>query len=159
MTVEVLNDDAKSIFLKTEIKKDDTFDIRFKFLEDEELIKVSLRFQDDTTQELELDSDYSIDYSGGLNNVWGVVTIKRDFDNLKNICIYREIPLSQERQFSSQTVFAQTVEGALDKLTMLLQDLQSFLERCVFAPVDDVLADGSLQLPPVSKGAGYIVHC
>lgn len=157
MTVELRTSEAKTIYMLTEIAIGDTFNIPFKYLDFDENISVGIRTQadddsNDSFNELTLDTDYYIMSSDGTNDIWGVVTFLKAYSGLQSLVIYRNIPVSQEKIFNSQTIFSTTTEAALDKLTMIAQD-NVFENRILRAPIDDTVSDSGLELP--SGEAGY----
>ena len=157
MTVELRTSEAKTIYMLTEIAIGDTFNIPFKYLDFDENISVGIRTQadddsNDSFKELTLDTDYYIMSSEGTNDIWGVVTFLKAYSGLQSLVIYRDIPVSQDKTFNSQTKFSTTTEAALDKLTMIAQD-NVFENRILRAPIDDTVSDSGLELP--SGEAGY----
>lgn len=153
MTVEARESNASITYVIGDIKVGAEFEIPFKFLADDECVKVFVRKNDDSRQDLVPDTDYAIKTSEGTAGVWGTVIIKTEYVSLKKLCIYRAVPISQEKQFDSQTVFAGTTEDALDKLTILMQDNQ-FKNSTIHAPEDDSLTSDSLTLPAAAARAG-----
>ena len=152
MTVNIIKDVAVVNYDTREIKVDDMLNIPFQYLDNDEYIKVFLRLPDKVRKDLVLDTDYEVVNSNGTNNVWGVIQFKKAFSEIESTCIYRDIDNAQARTFDSQTMFAETTEQALDKLTMLYQDSQ-FKEYTIHAPIDDMPSKDSLQLPVAEKRA------
>ena len=133
----------------------DKFNITFPFIENEENIKVFVRDKEFNKISLELDVDYSVTLGDGTNGIYGVITMLKSFSEVSGIHIYREIPITQEVAFDSQTVFAGTTEDALDKLTMIAQDNQ-LKGRVLHVPVDDVVNSDDLELPLMIAGRGVV---
>ncbi len=158
MTIEVREEEAKITYKLTEINVDDVFNINFQYGDDDENIRVSIRFQDGTSQILVLDTDYRVESSDGTNGVFGTIVILEEYSELLNLCIYRDVPLSQETKFDSQTVFADTTEQALDKLTMICQD-NMFENRTIRVPKDEVLADNALLMASATERANKFFKC
>ncbi|MBQ7674408.1 MAG: hypothetical protein IJT36_07875 [Alphaproteobacteria bacterium] len=159
MTVELRTSEAKTIYMLKEIAIGDTFNIPFKYLDFDENIKVAIRTQadddsNDSFKELTLDTDYYIMSSDGTNGIWGVVTFLTAYSGLQSLVIYRDIPVSQDKTFNSQTKFSTTTEAALDKLTMIAQD-NVFENRILRAPIDDTVSDSGLELPIGEEGYFY----
>ncbi len=159
MTVELRTSEAKTIYMLTEIAIGDTFNIPFKYLDFDENISVGIRTQvdddsNDSFKELTLDTDYYIMSSDGTNGIWGVVTFLTAYSGLQSLVIYRDIPVSQDKTFNSQTKFSATTEAALDKLTMIAQD-NVFENRILRAPIDDTVSDSGLELPIGEEGYFY----
>lgn len=157
MTVEKRSSEATITYKITSLAEGDEFNIPYQFLEDNDYLKVAIRNQDDEFIALALDSDYEIELSDGTNGVYGVVRILKAYNDLENICIYRNIDISQEKIFDSQTIFSNTVESAFDKLTMILQDLLS-IKRTIHVPIDDIVDDDTLKLPPASERANGTLY-
>ena len=153
MTVESTIHSNAIILL--DLKNGDKFNINFQFLENEEFVKAFVKDKENNKIHLLLDVDYSVTIEDGTNGVYGTVTMLRDIADVSRICIYRDIPVTQDVVFDSQTVFAGTTEDALDKLTMISQDNQ-MIERSLHVSVDDVVNEGDLELPLASKGAGVV---
>ena len=159
MTVELRTSEAKTIYMLNEIAVGDTFNIPFKYLDFDENIKVAIRGETDednrdTLTELTLDTDYYITSSDGTNGVWGVVTFQTEHSDLQSLVIYRDIPISQEKIFNSQTIFSTTTESALDKLTMIAQD-NNYENRVLRAAIDDIVSEDEMILPPDTEGYLY----
>lgn len=149
MTVLSRNGAAISVYpTALAVSTGDSFDIDFEFGNNPTYIKSFIRTLAGEIIELSLYSDYdvSISENPGYNNSWGTLTLKNDYQNCSAICIYRQIENSQDVAFSSQTIFADTTEEALDKLTMLVQD-EDYGARAITAPKDDLLNPADMELP------------
>lgn len=152
MTVEVSAGPAVVTYIRN--PQDNRYNITFQYLENDEYIGVYLRKSDGKREDLTLDVDYMVENTDGNAGVWGVVTLMKQLGtDISQICIYRKVDNDQGRTFDSQTMFANTTENALDKLTMLYQDNQ-FKQYTIHAPDDDKLDYGSLELPTSSERAG-----
>jgi hypothetical protein len=130
------------------------YEINFKFLNLDENVSVFLRMVDGTRVDLQEDVHYTITSATGLNNIWGILTFIEDSglptEGVDYLCIYRNIPNDQSKVFDSQTVFSNTVEFALDKLTMLFQDnIES--SKFLRAPVDAEIDPSALELPSMNN--------
>lgn len=149
MTVLSRNGAAISVYpTALAVSTGDSFDIDFEFGNNPTYIKSFIRTLAGEIIELSLYSDYDVTISEnpGYNNSWGTLTLKNDYQNCSAICIYRQIENSQDVAFSSQTIFADTTEDALDKLTMLVQD-EDYGARAITAPKDDLLNPADMELP------------
>lgn len=149
MTVLSRNGAAISVYpTALAVSTGDSFDIDFEFGNNPTYIKSFIRTIGGEIIELSLYSDYDVTISEnpGYNNSWGTLTLKNNYQNCSAICIYRKIENSQDVAFSSQTIFADTTEDALDKLTMLVQD-EDYGARAVTAPKDDLLNPSDMELP------------
>lgn len=125
------------------------FNINFTFGNNPDYIKAYIRDANDNKITLLPDIDYSVAISNspGDNNVWGVLIINQEITDSVAITIYRNVENSQDIVYTSQTVFAETTEIALDKLTMLIQD-QNVYANTIRAPLDENIIGDSLILPP-----------
>lgn len=144
MTVEVLDIAAKVAYTIADLTPGDEYNIPFKYLGNDEYIKVFVRDSSGTVQNLVLDVDYDVTNSDGNNNVWGVITILSKRSGLQSICIYRDVEISQDVVFDSQSVSPDTMEQCLDKQTMIIQDNLSPY-RYVRATLDSEIDADSLE--------------
>lgn len=150
MTVSARNSNAYRNFQNIgTINVNDAFEINFPYLENDEYLTIYIRDQNDIETKI-LDTDYKIEHSTGVANVWGKCVFLKGFENVKTLTIERTIPIDQQTAFDSQTVFSETTEDALDKLTMLVQDNQ-FKGQTLHAPIDDNLTGISLEIPPANE--------
>jgi len=145
------------VYLVSSISINSEFNISFPFNDSDENIKVFIRKDDNTAQDLELDVDYYVTLSDGTNDVYGVVHIIQEYNNLFKLCIVRNVPISQDNAFSSQTIYADTTEKSLDKLTMILQDNQ-FKKYTIHAQDDEDIQETDLQLPPAAQRANKALY-
>lgn len=124
------------------------FPINFSFGNNPDYIQAYIRDDNGNKTDLVLESDYTVSISNlpGNNNIWGILTILRDISNSSTITIYRTVDNSQNIKYTSQTVFAETTEIALDKLTMLIQDY-NVSNRYIRAPQDENMFDNNFELP------------
>ncbi|NCB00831.1 MAG: hypothetical protein EOM67_01520, partial [Spirochaetia bacterium] len=81
----------------------------------------------------------------------------KDFTDIKRICIERDVAPDQDVSFTSQTVFTETTETAIDKVTMLAQDYR-IKEYTLRVPEDEVVFDGTMQLPPSNVRANKYLY-
>lgn len=82
----------------------------------------------------EHDLEYGTDYSVSLNEdgKGGTVTVADAKDGTWTIIVYREYHETQESDYKDYSSFpAETLEKNLDKVTMILQQHQEKLDRCV----------------------------
>lgn len=144
---------ASNTYLVSSVKVGDIFNVTYPFGANDESLKVTVRNSAQERTVLVLDEDYRVVVEDGTNNVFGIIEILKDIDDLYKINIVRNIPISQEMDFSSQTIFSDTTEDALDKLTMIAQDNQ-FKKYCIHVPDDENVTDNSLEVPAKSDRAG-----
>lgn len=156
MTVEVLDVAAKVAYTIANLTPGDEYNIPFKYLGNDEYIKVFVRDASGTVQNLVLDVDYDVTNSDGNNNVWGVVTILSERSGLQSICIYRDVEISQDVVFDSQSVSPDTMEQCLDKQTMIIQDNLSPY-RYVRATLDSEIDSDSLEFS-VDEAVGKFLY-
>lgn len=100
---------------------------------------------DDDANVTELASNYSVDVANArisYPTVAGVSPLEPLIDALPVgwiLVAMRVEPISQTTQLTDQGVFSSSaLEGALDKLTMICQQLQEQIDRCVKYPVDQL---------------------
>ena len=99
---------------------------------------------------------YGTDYSVTLNsdNSGGNVTLTNPANKDYTILIYREVPYTQETVYTENSPFpAKSHENALDKLTLLAQQLYEKFKRTLnYDPADE---GQSVTLPPM-VGGGFL---
>jgi hypothetical protein len=104
-----------------------------------------------------LQSAYQLDNGWGDNG--GSITFNLDEQPANGITVFmqRDIPVTQETDYIPGDPFpAETHEDALDKLTMLLQQLYGLFDRCIIVPIGDTATD--LELPFATARANkYLV--
>lgn len=110
----------------------------YKFILDSHLVVVLTDVNDaDTT--LVLDTDYTV--SGAGDEGGGTVTYPVSGDPLaigKVLTIYRDVAYTQGTDLSNQgAFFLENLEDALDYLTMITQQVQEVIDRCVKTTVTD----------------------
>jgi hypothetical protein len=101
-----------------------------------------------------LTSDYTL--SGIGNPAGGNVTfVTAPPAGSSNVVILREVPLTQLVDYIENDAFpAATHEGALDQLTMAIQQLQASIDRALLAPIN-AGASFALPLPAASTLLGW----
>ncbi len=96
-------------------------------------------------------------YTGG-NGSTGTVTLSAAVGTGNTLFIERETPKTQETDYTPNDPFpAQTHERALDKLTMLVQDIAEDVGRAIVAPPSDNMALISLELPKAADRADKVL--
>nr|MBC8217323.1 hypothetical protein [Planctomycetota bacterium] len=95
---------------------------------------------------------YSVSATNNDYSTGGTVTMVAAPASTETLTIVRAMPATQEAEFADSGVLRMTaLEGALDKLTMLVQDLTEVVARCPKAPVTD---DGPVMVLPNSVDRG-----
>ena len=101
-------------------------------------------------------TDYTVTAAtNGFEN-GGKITTVSTYASGYTITIVREVPLTQETDFRNKDVLpAETLEDALDKLTMMVQQLEEKVNRNIKVPVSDEVT--SLELPNKDARAGHFL--
>lgn len=88
---------------------------------------------DENIAVLALDTDYTVTGAGGYNG--GNVILSKALANGYQISISRELPVTQETDLRNQgKFFAEVHEDALDKLTMLIQQVRGWFSLALRKP-------------------------
>lgn len=156
MTILAREGRAIITYTVVNIRVGDSFNITFPYLEDDESVLVSVRDDNGVKHTLVLDVDYSILNSTGGNGIYGTCVFLVERNNLNKLIIERELDVSQEMIFSSQTQFSKSTEDSLDKLTMLVQDT-NYKEHLLRIPSDEVVPTGYMELPTAGERAGKVL--
>jgi hypothetical protein len=131
------------------------FSFAFPVLKSEDLRVVLRTVATGVEAELDETTDYSVyalnnDFSGG-----GVVTTVATYSAAYELCIYREQAATQETDYTDGGAFpAESHEAALDKLTMLVQELQEKVDRCLLVPISEMASGTNLVIPDKIDRAG-----
>jgi hypothetical protein len=156
MTVSSRGNPGSITYLRN--PQNNSYDVPFKYLENDEYLQVFVRKLDGSQKQLLLDTDYTVTNSDGVNEVWGVVTMINPLpEDVNSLTIYRQISNDQSSTFDSETMFADTVERCIDKLTMLFQDNQ-FKQYTLHVSLDDQISGNNLEIPPIIERAGMFLH-
>lgn len=127
----VSNSSNKATYLGNGIVKE--FTIPFKFFKNSE-IEVYFRSEAIVQKKLVENIDYTVSGAGDENG--GSVTLNETPQTGDKIVILRIIAMTQEIDYQENEIFpAETQERALDKLTMLIQQLDEKTSRAVILPV------------------------
>jgi len=125
-----------------------TFTFTFHVTSEDD-IDVYTRNDDGTQTQLTKTTDYTV--SAGTNEDWsdgGIVTTVSTYDTDITLVIDRKLDQDQDYDGSLNNVQGVTLEERLDRLVLLVQDLQEIVDRCVKTPVSDssptVLAQNSV---------------
>lgn len=110
------------------------FTVGFRFLDNAHL-RVVRTDPNGTDADLALDTDYSVTGAGAES---GEVTLFEALETGYRLTIVRDVPATQEADYVENDAFpAESHETALDKLTMLVQQLDEESERSIKVGVAD----------------------
>jgi len=128
------------------------FTVNFRFLDQTHLRVI----RTDGTGEhvLVLNTDYTV---AGVGNPTGSVTLAAALPVGQTLTIIRNVPKTQEADYVQNDDFpAQSHEDALDKLTMITQQVQEVVDRTVTFPASDS-ASATAELPVASLRANNLL--
>ncbi|EIM6611868.1 hypothetical protein LNM90_003175 [Escherichia coli] len=109
-----------------------SFPYTFRVFKESDLV-VQVVDLDENIAVLALDTDYTVTGAGGYNG--GNVILSKALANGYQISISRELPVTQETDLRNQgKFFAEVHEDALDKLTMLIQQVRSWFSLALRKP-------------------------
>lgn len=109
-----------------------TFPYTFRIFQKSDLV-VQVIDLDENITVLALDTDYAVTGAGGYRG--GNIILSKALANGYQISISRELPVTQETDLRNQgKFFAEVHEDAFDKLTMLLQQVRSWLRLALRRP-------------------------
>lgn len=119
------------------------YTVGFRFL-DQTHLRV-IKTVDDVDANLSLATDYSV---AGVGNPTGSVTLVAPLATGEKLTIIRNVPATQEADYVQNDAFpAESHEAALDKLTMLVQQMDETISRSLTLP-PSTSSSVSTQLPP-----------
>lgn len=109
-----------------------SFPYTFRIFKKSDLVVQVVDLNENIT-ELILDTDYTVTGAGGYTG--GNVVLSSPLANGYQISISRELPVTQETDLRNQgKFFAEVHEDAFDKLTMLIQQVRSWLSLALRKP-------------------------
>lgn len=109
-----------------------SFPYTFRIFKKSDLVVQVVDLNENIT-ELILDTDYTVTGAGGYSG--GNVILMAALTNGYQISISRELPVTQETDLRNQgKFFAEVHEDAFDKLTMLIQQVRSWLSLALRKP-------------------------
>ncbi|WP_306715153.1 glycosyl hydrolase family 28-related protein [Burkholderia dolosa] len=118
------------------------FPVTFYFLEDKDLIVEKIDANDGVTALL-LGTDYSVSGAGLVSG--GSVTTFATYPVGYRLHVYRSVPVTQETQYQQNDPFpAKATEKALDKLTMIAQQVSAAAVNAIRYPLAEYGTDGTL---------------
>jgi len=129
------------------------FPYTFLILSDTHLLVVH-RDEDGNETVLSLGTDYSVSDVG--NPSGGNVTTVATYPVLTTLTITRNVPATQETDYIENDIFpADSHEKALDKLTMIVQEVIEKIGRAILGSITDI--DPDLELPNSTIRAGKLL--
>ncbi|PVX84358.1 hypothetical protein [Paraburkholderia unamae] len=146
--------DVQSVIYQTDGSSVD-FPIPFYFLRESE-ITVDKIDSDGDLVELVLGTDFTV--SGAGVQTGGTLTTTSTYAAGFDLHIYREVEATQESQYQQNDPFpSKTTEKALDKLTMLIQQVMQTLARALLFPKSDLNPKNTLPVARqrANKGLGF----
>jgi hypothetical protein len=130
------------------------FPYTFRIL-DQAHLQVVLRDEDGNETVLTLTTHYTVSSVGETGG--GNVTTVATYDSGYTIVITRSVPVEQLTDYVENDAFpADSHEDALDKLTMIIQQIKEELERCIKVPVSSSLSGDAIEIDvTASKAIGW----
>lgn len=108
------------------------FAFNFKVLDDEDLVVYKYLISDATSEVLVKDVDYTVDLVDDGDSGGSVTLVSGALSSLYKLQIFRDTPDDQEVSLPDQGNFVPSViNDALDKMTMLIQEMQEVVDRAV----------------------------
>ena len=107
-----------------------------------------------TATEVATQLTYGVDYTVSVNSdgVGGTVTVNPSYSTAYTQTVYRETTAIQESDYDDYNQFpADTLEGDIDKLMMIAQEIQEELERTLRYPISASGASVELPSPQASS--------
>lgn len=125
-----------------------TFPVPFYFLADSHLSVTSVNTDTQAATTLVLDTDYSVAGAGVQSGGSITLLTAAPASNIR-ILIFREVPVDQQVDYTPNDKFpAEVTEQALDKITMILQEISSRENSSIRYPVSEYGTDGTLPIAP-----------
>jgi len=130
------------------------FSFPYKFLADGDLV-VLLVDQNDNYTVQTIATHYTV--SGAGADAGGTVTMTSPPSSTESLVIYRDTEITQEVDYITGDAFpAETHETALDKLTLVTQEIRSSVDRSLQASFTDTTV--SMELPAASVRADKLLQ-
>lgn len=112
------------------------------------VVQILTRATDAVVETLALNTDYSVTISTAGTASITVTNALKIPSGTQDIFIYRVVPQTQPETLPSGTTFpSQTVERALDRLTVLLQDTEEKIGRSLRLPITSSITEAEIPLP------------
>lgn len=121
------------------------FTVPFYFLADSHLSVTRVNADTEAATPLVLNTDYTV--SGAGVQTGGAITLTVAPTSSQKIYIFRDVPIDQQVDFTPNDKFpAEVNEQALDKLTMICQQIATGLTSAIRYPLSEFGTDGTLPL-------------
>lgn len=136
-----------------------SFSANIKIFEESELIVQILTRSTSAVENTLILNDggangYTVDFDTDEEDV--TVTVNTAPTSLQDIFIYRSVPITQETSYPYAVKFpSAATENALDKITTIVQDSQSGIDRALKVLASDTSVSGNL--PAVSGNSGRVI--
>ncbi len=135
---------------------DDTetvFSYTFRILDDDH-IKVEIKNSAGTITEQTITTHYTV--SGVGDTAGGAITFVTAPASTDTIIFTRDVPIKQDTDYQENDTFpAESHEEALDKLTMIAQQIDEATERTVKTDASVIGFDGTLPTPSANSAIGF----
>ena len=132
-----------------------TFPVPFKFLDDSHVRVILTDLTTGSATVLVLNSDYTVSGAGEESGGSITTTASSAYTSRYTITRLRNIPLTQETSYTPNDPFpAKTHEAALDRLTMMAQQVQEQVDRSL--KVEDAGTPVTIPTPVDGKVLGFI---
>lgn len=126
------------------------FTVSFKFFANTDLLVTKYNSTTDVTTTLVLTTDYTV--TGAGVDAGGEITLVSAPSSVETLSIIRDVPYTQEMDLVENDPFpSDTLEDAIDKVTMLLQQEREADSRTIKLPISATAVTTTLQNP---KGRG-----
>jgi hypothetical protein len=118
----------------------DEFDFDFRIFAAADLVVYKLDRSDDSGSALTLDTDYTVEFTEGEEGGTVTYTVPPTAD--EDSLIVRVVSITQPASIPEEEGFNQeTLENALDRITMIAQQLDEAIERVPSIPITDSSGD------------------
>lgn len=117
------------------------FDFPFPIFENEDIVV------DVNGVTLALDTDYAV--TGAGNDTGGAVTLTVPKSGGQIVTVYRDIPIERSTDFQQNGPWTSAaINTELDRFTMISQQLEAAIQRCLRIPITANVLDSDIELPP-----------
>lgn len=125
------------------------FDFPFPIFENEDIVV------DVDGVTLALDTDYSV--TGAGNDTGGTVALTVPETGGQIVTIYRDIPIERSTDFQQNGPWTSAaINTELDRFTMISQQLEAAIQRCLRIPITANVLDSDIELPPAVWANKYV---
>jgi hypothetical protein len=127
------------------------YTVPFYFLDSAHVYADLIDIASDSVTSLANGTDFTVTGAGSEDG--GTLTLATTQVSGYKLHIYRTVPVTQETGYQQNSAFpAKTTETALDKLTMIAQQIASAVMNSIRYPISEYGTDGVLPIPPVRAG-------